>query len=101
MMLKTNHRQGNDKAYAELLNRVRVGEQNQEDMELLRTRVRPTNHPDLREASLYIVCKRKDCATSFLNEVTVKIGAKVMIIHNIDTTDSPTNGQIKGDQKKT
>ena len=136
LILETNHRQGNDKAYAELLNRVRVGEQNQEDMELLRTRVRPANHPDLREASLYIVCKRKDCArlnlkyiaqlkgkaihlkarhhhptqknykpyiepkegavdsTSILNEVTVKIGAKVMIIHNIDTTDSLTNGQI-------
>jgi hypothetical protein len=32
LILETNHRQGNDKAYAELLNRVRVGEQTQEDI---------------------------------------------------------------------
>ena len=60
--LERNHRQGNDKSYAELLNRVRVGQQTEDDMELLRTRIRRSNHPDLKEASLYIVCKRKDCA---------------------------------------
>ena len=100
------------------------------------TRVRHANHPDLKEASLYIVCKRKDCAminsqflkkmkgesisikaihhhatrknykpyiepkegavasTSFLDELELKIGAKIMIIHNIDTTDCLTNGQL-------
>ena len=37
--LKTNHRQGEDKPYADLLNRVRFGEQTVEDFNLLRTRV--------------------------------------------------------------
>ena len=126
ILLETNHRQGNDKPYAELLNRIRVGQQTKEDIALLKTRVRPKNHPDLKNASLFIVCKRRDCAemnahylnsldgelvtiqakhhnatqakykpyiepkegavatTSFIDKLKLKIGAKVMIIHNID-----------------
>ena len=62
LILETNHRQGSDKSYADLLNRVRVGQQTEDDMEMLRTRIRRANHPDLKEASMYIVCKRRDCA---------------------------------------
>ena len=58
IMLTENHRQGNDKTYGDMLNRIRIGEQTNEDMELLRTRIRPKNHPDLKE-SLYIACKKK------------------------------------------
>ena len=136
IILEINHRQGDDKPYADLLNRVRVGKQTQEDIDLLRTRVRLANHPDLRKADLYIVCKRKECAqlnleylnsingemlkinakhhpatqkkykpwiepkegavasTSFLDELKLKLGAKVMLVHNIDTVDCLTNGQL-------
>ena len=59
---ESNRRQGKDKPYAELLNRIRVGKQTKEDIALLKTRVRPKNHPDLKKASIFIVCKRKDCA---------------------------------------
>ena len=51
-----------DKPYAELLNRIRVGEHTQQDLDLLKTRVRDAKHPDLKKADLYIVCKRKECA---------------------------------------
>ena len=37
--LITNHRQGDDKAYAELLNRLRVGLHTEEDIRLLKSRV--------------------------------------------------------------
>ncbi len=37
--LKTNHRQGEDKQYADMLNRFRVGAQTTEDVDLLKTRV--------------------------------------------------------------
>ena len=52
-----NHRQGNDKKYADMLNKIRVGDQTREDMELLRKRVRPKNYSDLQNA-LYIACKK-------------------------------------------
>ena len=136
LILEINHRQGEDKPYADLLNRIRVGQQTQEDLDLLRTRVRLAKHPDLRKTDLYIVCKRKECSklnleylntlpgemmnikarhhhatqknykpwietkegavasTSFLDELKLKIGSKVMLIHNIDTVDCLTNGQL-------
>ena len=59
--LEVNHRQGEDKPYAEILNRIRVGEMNEDDIAQLKTRVRPKNHPDLKEVSLYIVPTRKTC----------------------------------------
>ena len=36
---------------------MRVGEHTTEDIELLRTKVRPKNHPDLKNA-LYIACTK-------------------------------------------
>ena len=55
--LTENHRQGNDKTYADLLNRVRVGKQTEEDLKLLKTRVRGKKCKDL-EGTLLIACKK-------------------------------------------
>ena len=60
--LEVNHRQGEDKPYAELLNRIRIGEMNEEDIAKLKSRVRPQSHPDLKSVNLYIVPTRKSCA---------------------------------------
>ena len=56
IILEVNHRQGEDKVYADLLNRVRVGEQTQEDINVLKTQVRRETHPDLKSADLFIIC---------------------------------------------
>ena len=47
--LEINHRQGKDRDYAEMLNRVREGIQTKEDIEKLKERIRPLGHKDLKE----------------------------------------------------
>ena len=53
-LLKTNHRQGKDKEYADILNRIRVGEQTKEDLKRLNTRVFPRDSPLIPKDALLI-----------------------------------------------
>ena len=136
ILLEKNHRQGNDKTYAELLNRLRVKEHTAEDLETLRGRIRSKNHPDIQNVGLFITAVRKTCntineryisklkgstlklkavhhhptqpnykpqinpkdqtvaETGFRNEIVLKPGARIILIHNLDTVDSLTNGQL-------
>ena len=59
IILEENHRQDGDHAYAEMLNRIRIGQQTEEDFKKLEERVRPENHPDLVGA-MFISCKNKN-----------------------------------------
>ena len=60
MNLEENHRQGEDKSYAEILNRIRTGDHTDEDKVKLKERVRPRNHKDLKDAeALYLFGKNK------------------------------------------
>ena len=52
--LEENHRQGEDKVYADLLNRVRTAEHTKEDVALLQTRVFPRDDPSLDSDALHI-----------------------------------------------
>ena len=67
--LETNHRQGKYKRYGDLLNRMRVGKLNSEDIDLLRTRIRSSiNHPDIPENALHVRCTNKE--VNDINEQT-------------------------------
>ena len=130
-----NHRQGADREWADILNRTRIGENTKEDIEILESRIRPSNHPDIPNNAMYVAGTREavhkintsriqeldtEEATSdainyssakkilnpeinddgtientfFMNKLYVKIGARVMLIHNIDVADHLTNGTI-------
>ena len=57
--LEINHRQEGDKAYADLLNRLRTNSQTAEDVKMLKKRVFKRNHPIYKEVVTYIVCTKK------------------------------------------
>ena len=58
--LEENHRQGNDKSYADMLNRIRTGDQTDNDIGQLADRVRPMLHADLKDPDgLWLFGKNK------------------------------------------
>ena len=57
--LVENHRQDKDREYAEILNRIRVGNQTNQDIQHLETRIRQLGHPDL-EGAMFISCTNKE-----------------------------------------
>ena len=59
ILLTKNHRQGEDKEFADMLNRIRIGNILQEDIEKLKERVRPINHPDIPTDALVVTCKNQ------------------------------------------
>ena len=58
ILLEQNHRQNEDKTYADMLNRFRIGKQTQDDLNALQTRVRKENHNDLKDA-MFLSCTNK------------------------------------------
>ena len=55
--LTYNHRQGNEKEYANLLNRIRLNQQTMSDMIMLQTRIRPIDHLDVQTIT-HIKCTK-------------------------------------------
>jgi ATP-dependent DNA helicase PIF1 len=47
--LEINHRQGEDKDYANMLNRIRVGQETSKDIKKLKERVRHQDHADIKK----------------------------------------------------
>ncbi|KAJ8369405.1 hypothetical protein SKAU_G00094330 [Synaphobranchus kaupii] len=125
--LEENHRQGEDHGYADILNRLRVGHQTEEDLAVLRTRIRPdtvgatyisctdatvnkqnnlrldelktelleigaiNHHPAILNFKPKVSSKGTVGNSAFLQTLRVKVGARVMLIHNLDTFDCLTN----------
>ena len=63
--LKENCRQSEDLVYAELLNRIRIGNHSSEDLEVLSKRVCGTGHPFDQECAITenatVLCSKHTC----------------------------------------
>ena len=80
--LVENHRQDSDKEYADLLNRIRIGQQTSEDLTLLETRVRPFGSSDL-DGAMYLA--GKNVKVNKLNLIGLyKLETKLYIIEAIN-----------------
>ena len=103
IMLEKNHRQGDDKVYADMLNRFRIGEQTEDDMKKLQERVRPRNHPDLMGA-MFVCCKNVEVDKQNikrLNEITEGlVEVEAINVHPTIKEFKPTLGK-KGEVKNT
>ena len=92
-MLEENHRQGGEYEYAEMLNRIRIGQHTSQDMDILRTRVRPEGHPDLHGV-IYISCTNK--SVNKMNDIRLnEIGAELFEIEAINIHPSIKNFKPK------
>ena len=67
IILRTNHRQGEDREFSELLNRIRVGEQTQDDLSTLSTRVFSQNDKRIPEDSVHIFATNAE--VNFWNQI--------------------------------
>ena len=131
--LRKNHRQGEDKIYADVLNRIRTASFTDDDIKMLETRVFPVGDPALPKDALVITCTNAEVnrinesrlaliedqefivnsinkhstkkefspnidasgaisGTTLQASLRIKKGAKVMLTHNVDTSDCLTNG---------
>ena len=64
VILTENHRQGKDKKFADMLNRICVGKQTQDDVQSLKARVRLAEHPDITSETTKI-CSTREEASEF------------------------------------
>ena len=133
MVLRTNHRQGKDLEYSQILERIRVGEVDDNDVDELEKRVFSRNNPTIEDTSVFIfsanaaankknveVMERLDGIqytvkarvrhhvlkeytpfventgnvqnTALQETLSFKVGSKIMLTYNLDTSDRLTNG---------
>ena len=96
--LVENHRQEGDKEFANILNRTRVGENTESDMEVLQSRVRPEGHPDLRGAT--VIASTHRVVNKYNRLALDQIAAEQVGIEAINSHNNIQNFRPKINEKK-
>ena len=103
VILGKNHRQGDDKDYADMLNRFRTGQQTEDDMLKLNERVRQRDHPDLKGA-MFVTCTNVEVEKQNrrrLNEIKEEVAVlEAVNVHPTIRDFKPTLGK-KGEVRDT
>ena len=96
--LVENHRQHGDAEYADILNRIRVGEHTDDDMSKLQERVRPEGHPDLKGA---LVIASKHTVVNKHNDLRLQeLTSDLIVIEAINSHCNLPGFKPKIDKKK-
>ena len=96
--LEENHRQRDDFEYANILNRIRTGDETEEDITALRNRERPESHKDL-EGATYISCTN-EVVNKFNNIRINELQAEVLEVEAVSFHQTIKNFKPKVDHKK-
>ena len=91
VLLRTNHRQGADREYADILNRVRTADMTAEDITVLQTRIRPSGHPDIPAGTL-VVTK----TNAVVNEINARaLSAIDSQLYEFQASNRSSRGEVK------
>ena len=82
VILTENHRQGKDRSFADMFNRILVGKQTEEDIQILMARVRPANHPDITLDTTKICSTREEASEFNMKRVNALPGK----LYNIEAS---------------
>ena len=87
--LVENHRQNEDRQYADLLNWVRVGLQTEEDLSKLQERVRPEEHSDLKGA--LVIASTHEIVNKNNDKCLQELSTELLVINAVDSHNNLPN----------
>ena len=87
--LEENHRQEADRSFADMLNRVRVGLQNDEDLNMLQERVRPEDHSNLKGA--LVIASTHEVINKNNNRRLDELNSELIVIEAINSHNNISN----------
>ena len=96
--LVENHRQQGDAEYANILNRIRVGEQTDEDLTALQERVRPEGHPEMRGAT--VIASTHQVVNRHNTLRLQELQSELVVIEAINSHSNIPNYRPRIDRKK-
>ena len=96
--LVENHRQQGDAEYANILNRIRVGEQTDEDLTVLQERVRPEGHPEMRGAT--VIASTHQVVNRHNTLRLQELQSELVVIEAINSHSNIPNYRPRIDRKK-